>query len=188
MPWNSAGLRGGTLEELINLTNDAYRAKGLAVVQKVPTPITPVRLDSESRTITLAYFDQKSTVDYIGAAQGIPICFDAKETGRMSLPIQNIHEHQIRFMEEFERQRGVAFLLVHFTRTNEFFFLPLPSLKPFWDGSRADGRKSVPYDAFDKRLLITNKSGCYVHYLETINIYLDILHAAKGWDIVGGVL
>ena len=71
--WNSRGLRGSTLEELVNRTNEMYREKGLALIQKIPTPITPVRMDKEHRHITLAYFEQRSTVDYIGAVQGIPV-------------------------------------------------------------------------------------------------------------------
>ena len=68
--WNSRGLRGSTLEELVNRTNEQYREKGLALIQKIPTPITPVKMDKNTRHITLAYFEQKSTVDYIGAVQG----------------------------------------------------------------------------------------------------------------------
>ena len=37
-----------------------------------------VRMDKDHHQITLAYFEQRSTVDYIGAVQGIPVCFDAK--------------------------------------------------------------------------------------------------------------
>ena len=70
--WNSRGLRGSTLEEFINRTNEKYLENGLALIQKVPTPITPINIDKATRHITLAYFDQKSTVDYIGAVQGIP--------------------------------------------------------------------------------------------------------------------
>ena len=77
--WNSRGLRGSTLEDFINRTNERYQQQGLALIQKIPTPITPVRMDKDHRQITLAYFDQRSTVDYIGAVQGIPVCFDAKE-------------------------------------------------------------------------------------------------------------
>ena len=77
--WNSRGLRGQALEEMINRTNEKYADAGLALIQKVPTPITPIKIDKESRQITLAYFEQKSTVDYIGAVQGLPVCFDAKE-------------------------------------------------------------------------------------------------------------
>ena len=47
--WNSRGLRGSTLEELINRTNEQYREKGLALIQKIPTPITPVKMDKTSR-------------------------------------------------------------------------------------------------------------------------------------------
>ena len=103
--WNSRGLRGSTLEEMINLTNEKYRTNGLALIQKVPTPITPIKIDKKTRHITLAYFEQKSTVDYIGAVQGIPVCFDAKECATETFPLQNIHEHQIQFMKEFEQQK-----------------------------------------------------------------------------------
>ena len=64
--WNSRGLRGSALEEWINHSNERYRERKLALIQKVPTPITPIRIDKTSRHITLAYFEQKSTVDYIG--------------------------------------------------------------------------------------------------------------------------
>ena len=64
MAWTSRGLRGSTLEEMINRTNEQYRDKHLALIQKVPTPITPIKIDKESRHITLAYFEKKSTVDY----------------------------------------------------------------------------------------------------------------------------
>ena len=77
--WNSRGLRGSTLEDLINRTNEKYSQNNLALIQKIPTPITPINIDKDTRHITLAYFDQRSTVDYIGAVQGIPVCFDAKE-------------------------------------------------------------------------------------------------------------
>ena len=109
--WNSRGLRGSTLEDMINKTNDKYRENGLALIQKIPTPITPIKMEPETRHITLAYFEQKSTVDYIGAVQGIPVCFDAKECAADTFPLQNVHRHQVDFMEEFERQSGIAFLL-----------------------------------------------------------------------------
>ena len=104
--WNSRGLRGSTLEDMINRTNERYLEKGLALIQKIPTPITPVRIDKEHRHITLAYFEQRSTVDYIGAVQGIPVCFDAKECNADTFPLQNIHEHQLEFMKNFEKQDG----------------------------------------------------------------------------------
>lgn len=104
----SRGLRGSVLEEMINMSNEVYRNHGLALIQKVPTPITPINIDKESRHITLAYFEQKSTVDYIGVVQGIPVCFDAKECKSDNFSLQNIHKHQFRFMTDFEKQDGIA--------------------------------------------------------------------------------
>ena len=100
--WNSRGLRGSTLEDMINRTNEKYADAGLALIQKIPTPITPIKIDKEHHQITLAYFEQKSTVDYIGAVQGLPVCFDAKECGADTFALQNIHEHQVSFMQKFE--------------------------------------------------------------------------------------
>ena len=107
--WKTRGLRGSTLEDMINLTIDKYRENGIALIQKIPTPIKPVAMDKDTRRITLAYFDQKSTVDYIGAVQGIPVCFDAKECAVDTFSLQNIHDHQVKFMVNFEKQGGIAF-------------------------------------------------------------------------------
>ena len=113
--WHTRGLRGSTLEDMVNRTNERYLEQELALIQKIPTPITPVRMDKEHRQITLAYFEQRSTVDYIGAVQGIPVCFDAKECNADTFPLQNIHEHQIIFMENLEKQQGISFLLIYYT-------------------------------------------------------------------------
>jgi len=171
--WTTRGLRGSALEEQINLTNTLYRQKALAVIQKIPTPVTPVEVDNEQRTISRAYFEMKSTVDYIGAVQGVPVCFDAKETSRKSLPIQNIHNHQISFMEEFERQDGVCFLIVSFRTFGEMYYLPFTDLKKHWDAAQTGGRKSIPRALFDREYIIESKSGFPVHYLEGLKTYLD---------------
>ena len=74
------GLRGSDFENRINTTIEYYRDKKLALIQKIPTPITPVKLGEKKGQISLAFFDKQSTVDYIGVVQEIPVCFDAKET------------------------------------------------------------------------------------------------------------
>ena len=45
--WNSRGLRGSTLEDLVNRTNERYQENGLALIQKIPTPITPIKIDKD---------------------------------------------------------------------------------------------------------------------------------------------
>lgn len=166
--WNSRGLRGSLLEEQLNLTNEKYREKKLALIQKVPTPITPITIDKDSRHITLAYFDQKSTVDYIGAVQGIPICFDAKECMADTFSLQNIHEHQVNFMREFEEQGGIAFFLVYYVKKELFYYLRLRKLDEFWNRAASGGRKSFRFDEIEEEYLFNNKGMLYIPYLRMV--------------------
>ena len=171
--WNSRGLRGSTLEDLINRSNEQYLEKGLALIQKIPTPITPIKIDKEHRHITLAYFDQKSTVDYIGAVQGIPVCFDAKECTSNTFALQNIHEHQVRFMEQFEKQGGISFLIIFYTARDELFYLPYADMRRFWERAKSGGRKSFRYEELNQDFRIHSTGGILVPYLETIQKDLD---------------
>ena len=166
--WSSRGLRGSTLEDMINMTNEHYRQQKLALIQKIPTPITPVEIDQSTRHITLAYFEKQSTVDYIGAVQGIPVCFDAKEGAVKTFPIMNIHEHQVKFMEDFEKQGGISFILLFFSSLNETYYIPFKDIKFFYERSLNGGRKSFTYDEIDKNYKINSTSGAVVHYLEGI--------------------
>ena len=167
--WNSRGLRGSVLEEMINRTNEKYREGKLALIQKIPTPITPVKIDNETRHITLAYFDQKSTVDYIGSVQGIPICFDAKESAEKTFALQNIHPHQVEFMKEFEEQDGIAFFLIYYSGEDLYYYLPFRHFLPFWERAEKGGRKSFRFDELDLTYILPKKQGVLVPYLEMIN-------------------
>lgn len=171
--WNSRGLRGSTLEELVNRTNEQYREKGLALIQKIPTPITPVRMDKEHRHITLAYFDQRSTVDYIGAVQGIPVCFDAKECSADTFPLANIHPHQVEFMKAFEKQGGVAFFLLFYSQPNMFYYLTLRDLLVFWKRMEGGGRKSFRREELDPSYYLESKGGFLIPYLDGLQKDLD---------------
>lgn len=171
--WNSRGLRGSTLEDLINRTNEKYLESGLALIQKIPTPITPINIDKESRHITLAYFDQKSTVDYIGAVQGIPVCFDAKECAVDTFSLQNIHEHQVEFMQQFEKQGGIAFFIIYYTGRDVFYYLPYEMLRFFWDRAAQGGRKSFRYDELNPEYVMPKKGNVFVPYLDMIQKDLE---------------
>ena len=52
--FNAHGLRGSLLEDLLNRTNESYRRKGLALMQKIPTPITPVDIN-EKKQISISF-------------------------------------------------------------------------------------------------------------------------------------
>ncbi len=171
--WNSRGLRGSTLEDLINRTNEQYEELGLALIQKIPTPITPVQIDKEHRHITLAYFDKISTVDYIGAVQGIPVCFDAKECSVDTFPLQNVHEHQITFMEKYEKQGGISFLIIYYTAKDVLYYMRFEEIKKFWERAASGGRKSFRFDELNPDYVIRQKNRAFIPYLNYVQKDLD---------------
>lgn len=176
--WNSRGLRGSLLEEIVNRTNEKYRQEKLALIQKIPTPITPVRMDQDTRQITLAYFDQRSTVDYIGAVQGIPVCFDAKECKTENFPIANIHEHQVVFMQDFESQGGIAFLILYFTEADRYFYLPFEDLVRFWNRAMAGRQKHFKLSELNPKYEM-HCNGFLLHYLEALQTDLSARESAE---------
>ena len=72
--WNSRGLRGSTLEEFINHSNERYSEMGLALMQKIPTPITPVILETaaiNNRQKEMGYNAAKELLTQLGLADDI---------------------------------------------------------------------------------------------------------------------
>ena len=148
--------KGRTFENFITATNDHYRAAGVAVIQKVPTPTANVK----GRII----YHQKSTVDFIGSAKGIAVAFEAKETvgvkrpdgsrrPESSFPLYShdkmmISEHQIRFLEKWEKTGGWAFVLIRFKIRGDMYRIPVDVVKAWYREARRNGKKSVPVSEF----------------------------------------
>ena len=169
---NNYGNRGSVLELMINKTIDIYREKKIALIQKIPTPILPIKLDKSSNKITKAFFEKKSTVDYIGVVQEIPICFDAKECQVDTFPLSNIHEHQYKFMEEFEEQGGISFLLVLFSKRNIVYYIPFKTIKEFVIRSKTD-KKSFNISELDINYSINIEKTNLVYFIDKIQMDLN---------------
>ena len=96
------------------------------------------------------------------------MCFDAKECAEATFPIQNIHEHQAVFMESFERQGGVSFLLIYFSSESRAYYMRFEELLKFWNRSREGGRKSFRFDELSPDYFLPRKQGVYVPYLDML--------------------
>ena len=102
--------KGDVFEEIINISNKVYKRKGIALVQKVATLMKPIRRGGK---ITSAYYEEKSTLDFIGVYQGVPIAFDTKETKEENrFPLSNIQDHQIEFMENWYKHGGISLVRI----------------------------------------------------------------------------
>ncbi len=166
--WKTRGLRGSAFEEMVNRSNEKYEEKGLALIQKIPTPITPIEIEKSTRHITLAYFDKKSTVDYIGAVQGVPVCFDAKESATDTFSMQNIHDHQVEFMSLFKKQKGIAFFLIYYTHRDLIYYMSIDEMLFFVIRSKNGGRKSFRFDELNTENFLPKKGEILVPYLDMI--------------------
>jgi recombination protein U len=91
--------------------------------------------------------ESKAEPDYGGvlAPDGRAIFYDAKTTRRDALDFDNLHAHQVIFLERMARFGAVAGFLVEFNRYREVYFLPIQVLNR-WRNESA--RKSLPYRFF----------------------------------------
>lgn len=166
--WGSRGLRGSDLEQLIEFTNNKYSQLGICRVDKVATPVKAVEISNDG-VITRGFFEKKSTVDFVGVIQGVFIAFDVKETKANSLPLKNVHEHQIKYMQDVKAQGGLAFIIVHFKKYDEYYLIPLDILLSFSD------KKSIPYSSMGTCIRIDyNASMHLLEYIDALNILVSL--------------
>jgi len=95
--------------------------------------------------------ESKAEPDYGGviAPEGRAIFYDAKTTQRDLLDFDNLHAHQISFLERASRFGAVAGFLVEFSKYDEIYFLPIQLVIRWRDESK---RKSIPYRFFADHL------------------------------------
>jgi len=97
---------GMQLEQEVESSNLVYQHKGIAVVQKIPTPFKPIR--DRKGNFSKLIPAKKSTVDFIGCLNGRGIAFDAKETKRPSLLLDNVHEQSSAVSETIQGLRRLC--------------------------------------------------------------------------------
>ena len=113
--------------------------------------------------------ESKAEPDYGGviAPEGRAIFYDAKSTKRNLLDFDNLHAHQITFLERVARFGAVAGFLVEFSNQAEIYFLPI-QIVIRWREEVA--RKSLPYRFFAENLTPAPQGkGLIIHdYLQAI--------------------
>ncbi len=170
---------GMTLEADIEATNQYYLDMNIAIIHKKPTPIQVVKVDYPARSaakITEAYYKIPSTTDFNGIYRGKYIDFDVKETAsKTSIPLANIHPHQVKHLKDVANHGGIAFLIVHWTYYDEHYFLPFDVLFKYYNNQKKGGRKSIPYETFQKEAhLIPFSLNPRLDYLSVIrSLYLE---------------
>ena len=115
---------GMSFEKDISKTCDYYRAIGVANIYKRPTPIRIVKMSKEKiGRIDEAYFESKSTTDYVGIYKGKYIDFECKETIHKSIPYKMIREQQYTHLKSILSLGGIGFFLFSFKSYDEVYLV-----------------------------------------------------------------
>ena len=167
------GNRGMVLESDINETNKYYLLNNIAVIYKKPTPVKILHLDYSTNKITNAFFETQSTLDYNGVYKGRYIEFDAKETkSKTSFPLANIHNHQIKHIENIINNNGICFLIIRFVLLDKVFLLFGSDLLEF---IKNENRKSIPISYFENKCkTIELKYSPRLDYIKIIKEYMEV--------------
>lgn len=144
----SYGKRGMVLENTIEYSNQIYKNKGRALIDKVPTPWN-VHYNKKTGRVIRAFPQKKGTVDFIGVSRGRAIAFDAKSTKvKTRFPLDNIEQHQVNYLIQHQAQGGISFFIIYFEAHREAYYLTIDKLVKWWEAQFKGGRKSIPYEWF----------------------------------------
>ena len=160
--------RGMNLENALNISNEYYRKKDIALIFKKPTPIgvVDVSYQNHKKIIEKAYFKEPSTLDYNGIYKGKYIEFDAKETlNKTAFPLSNIHEHQTIQIRNVIKHGGIVFLIIKMNSI--IYLLTGEDYINYLDNEK---RKSISYNYIkDKAYIIKESYQPPIDYLSIVD-------------------
>ncbi len=115
---------GMNFEKDITKCCDYYRENMIADIYKRPTPIKVVKMSkTHPGMIEEAYFQEKSTTDFVGIYKAKYIDFECKETIHDSVPYSMIREQQFRHLKTIIEMGGIGFFLVSFKTVQEVYLI-----------------------------------------------------------------
>jgi recombination protein U len=77
-------------------------------------------------------------------------------------------------MRDFEKQDGIAFILIYFTKRDMYYYMRDEELERFWKRAEDGGRKSFRYDELDEEFFFKSTNGYYIPYLEMLKKDLEL--------------
>lgn len=162
--------RGQALEDMVEKSNQKYKAQGRAQIDKIPEPVNQIS-KVDKRGQFKAHYAEKAIVDFVGTYKGHSIAFDAKETSvETRFDLGNVKTHQYNYLATHVAHGGVGFLLVWFKEQDEMYYLPFELLDEYWQEQFRGGRKSIPYEEIAKNKYLIERSGLVlVDYLSVLD-------------------
>lgn len=162
--------KGKALEDLVEYANKQYKAKGMALVQKISTPWT---VKWQGTRIVSAFPSGQSTLDFRGTvAGGTSISFDCKESAdERGLPLAHIQEHQIEYMRTALGMGEVSFILANIKPLDKYLLIDGDVVLAYWDRWKQNkgkrGFNLIPTESMQE---IKTGRGIALDYLEGVQV------------------
>lgn len=133
---------GMGFEADVTKTCEYYRKNNISAIYKRPTPIKVVKMSKvHPGMIEEAYFEEKSTTDYVGIYKGKYIDFECKETIHDTIPFHMIREQQFHHLAQITEMGGIGFFLVSFKTVQEVYLMPCVKMLKLIEGNKHPGFK-----------------------------------------------
>lgn len=116
---------GNMFENMLSASCEYYREKGIAIVEKTPEPMRPLKpYGDRSRGQYIACFEKQAQPDYKGVlCDGTAIIFEAKHTDGDRITEAVITETQRQSLNDFGKMGAQCFVMVSMG-FQEFFRVP----------------------------------------------------------------
>ena len=140
--------RGKAWEQYLELFHARYERQGRAVVIRTPPPMRILRSIRPGQF--LAVYEKEGPPDYLLFCNGIAIMLEAKECKSNRWGFQNLHAHQGRRLDDWQRQGGMGAILLRHHKSNTAWILPWANLGPVWNRwllQSKTGRRAAPKTA-----------------------------------------
>lgn len=147
---------GSKLETLVRKSADAQRPQGLNLAHTSPRFVGRIGPKGEAQGRVVG----KGTLDFIGDYRGRMVTLDAKSTKTKGFPLRLMKRHQTVIVKNAHQRGAVAFFLVEFSDTPDYYALTWPVLAPWW--ARFDllgDPASIPRDVFERECPTIPKTG-----------------------------
>lgn len=147
------------LEKIIEDKCEEYIKNEIAYIYKVPTSFTIIR---KGKQIISAFPKKKSTIDFMGAYNGLAIAIETKSTNnKTSFPFSNIADHQYNFFIQWCKQ-AKGFYIVWFKVIDEMFLVKAADIQKAKDTM---DRKSIPLDWFKENAIKLDKDINFIKHI-----------------------
>lgn len=162
-----SNMAGALFERMLTASCDYYREKELAIIEKTPEPMRPLRPYGDRKGGRyIACFEKQAQPDYKGVlCDGRAIIFEAKHTDKDRIQESVITKTQRQNLDDFLRLGAQCFVMVSMG-FEEFFRVPW---KIFGDMKRMYGRKYMKREELEPFKLRRHQGTLLI--LEGVEVY-----------------